>query len=233
MIAINLLPGAKKKRGGKGAGFQLPDFKALATSVKDPWLIGCVAVYAVLAVTVLAFWMPKRAQLRTMEPELNAAKREARRLQTVLRQKAETEAKRDSLLSQIEVIRAIDRERYIWPHIMDQVTRALPPYTWLDDLSARAGVESDTTGATTVAFQVSGKSADIQAVTRFVRNLEESQFLEGASLISTGAVIEQGHELTTFVLNVRYQQPDSTILTTQPLAATLVQGYRSGTARRR
>jgi hypothetical protein len=31
---------------------------------------------------------------------------------------------------------------------------------------------------------------------------------------------------------VAYQQPDTTILTMQPLAASLVQGYRSGAARR-
>ena len=39
MIEINLLPGAKRKRGGKGAGLRLPDLKQLAVLVKDPWLI--------------------------------------------------------------------------------------------------------------------------------------------------------------------------------------------------
>src|SRR5206468_11756127 len=29
------------------------------------------------------------------------------------------------------VIRTIDGDRYVWPHLLDQVTKALPPYTWI------------------------------------------------------------------------------------------------------
>ena len=30
---------------------------------------------------------------------------------------------------------AIDEDRYIWPHILDEVSRALPPYTWITVLN--------------------------------------------------------------------------------------------------
>lgn len=232
MIAINLVPGARKKRGG-GAGLKLPDLKSLVASVKDPWLIATVAGWLLVVAGVSLFYLPRRAQVSALEPKLAAAQREARRLQAVLRTKAETEARRDSLIQQIEIIRAIDRERYIWPHILDQVSKALPPYTWLDDLSSRAaeGVDSGMTAGPQLT--ISGKSADIQAITRFVRNLEESSFLEGATTVSTAVVTDQGRDVFTYTINVRYQQPDSTLLTTQPLAATLVQGYRSGAARGR
>ena len=231
MIEINLLPGAKK-RGGKGAGFKMPDVKALAGAVKDPWLIACVLGWAAVAALVVFMYLPRRSAVEALRPKLDAAKREADRLQAVLRTKNEAEAKRDSLLAQIDIIRTIDRERYIWPHILDQVTRALPPYTWLDDLSSRSE-PGDSSGAATVALQLMGKSADIQAITRFVRNLEESPFLENAVQVSTAAVNERGREVFTFVINVQYQQPDSTLLTTQPLAASVVQGYRSGASRTR
>ena len=227
MIEINLLPGAKKKRGGKGGGFRLPDLKSLAASVKDPWLIACVAGWLLVAGAIGLFYLPRKAKISSLEPQLAAAHREARRLEAVLATKREAEAKKDSLLAQINVIRDIDRERYIWPHIMDAVTAALPPYTWLDGIANQA---ADSAGG--VAFQLTGKSADIQAVTRFVRNLEESPFLQNATAVSTAVVREQQHDVFTFVINVAYQQPDTTILTMQPLAASLVQGYRSGTARR-
>src|SRR3989454_5642849 len=29
------------------------------------------------------------------------------------------------------------RSRYVWPHILDQITKALPPYTWLDGISTQ------------------------------------------------------------------------------------------------
>lgn len=231
MIEINLLPGARRKRGGKGAGFKMPDVKALAGMVKDPWLIAAVTLWGVFAVIMLFFWLPRRSAVNGLEPRLASTQREAQRLEAVLRTKAEAEAKRDSLMMQIEIIRAIDRERYIWPHIMDAVTRALPPYTWLDDLAARQSEVLDS-GVTAVALQIMGKSADIQAITRFVRNLEESAFLEQATQMSTSVINEQGRDVFAFVINVRYQQPDTSILAMRPLAASLVQGYRSGAARR-
>lgn len=229
MIEINLLPGAKKKRGG-GAGFKMPDLKSLAASVRDPWLIACVVGWVLVAGVIGIFYVPRKTQVRGLGPRLDSIEREARRLQEVLRTKAEAEAKRDTLEAQINVIRDIDRERYIWPHIMDAVTRSLPPYTWLDELAFRSGTDVDTSSGLTM--QITGKSADIQAVTRFVRNLEESPFLQNCVLVSTAVVREAQHDLISYVISLQYQQPDTTLLTMQPLAASLVQGYRSGTARR-
>src|SRR5437899_467461 len=137
MIEINLLPGAKKKRGAKGAGLQLPDFKALLASVKDPWLLGCAGAWAAVALLALLFYIPRKAAVHSLEPQLEAARREADHMKSVLKTKNDAEAKRASLLAQIEVIREIDRERYIWPHVLDAISKALPPYTWLDDISSR------------------------------------------------------------------------------------------------
>ena len=229
MIEINLLPGARKKRGG-GAGFKMPDLKSLAASIKDPWLIACVVGWVLVAGLIGVFYVPRKTQVHALGPRLDSIEREARRLQEVLRTKSEAEAKRDTLEAQINVIRDIDRERYIWPHVMDAVTRSLPPYTWLDQVSYRSGADVDTSSG--LYIQLTGKSADIQAVTRFVRNLEESPFLQNCVLVSTAVVREAQHDLISYVIDVQYQQPDTTLLTMQPLAASLVQGYRSGTARR-
>jgi Tfp pilus assembly protein PilN len=231
MIAINLLPGARKKRGAKGVSFALPDLKALAATVKDPWLIAAVAGWAIVAVVVVLFYLPRRNNVAELEPRLRNVQRQAARMQAAIRQKESFERTRDSLLAQVAVIRDIDRDRYVWPHILDAVTRALPEYTWLDDVTSRT-VEGDTV-AGGVNFQITGKSADVQAITRFVRNLEESRFIQRVTTVSTGAVSEQGREVFTFVLNARYEEPDSSQITLQPLAASLVQGFRSGGGARR
>jgi Tfp pilus assembly protein PilN len=230
VIEINLLPGAKKKRGGKGGGFAMPDFKSMAGAIKDPWLIACVVGWLLVAAVVMLFYLPRNRAVAALNPRLKASQREARRMQTVLKTKAESEAKRDTLLQQIAVIRNIDRERYIWPHILDAVTKALPPYTWLDDVAGQP-VAEDSSGTPTVAIQLTGKSADVQAITRFVRNLEESPFLQQATQVSTAVVNERGRDVFTYVIRMRYQEPDTSLLTMQPLAASLVQGYRSGTSR--
>lgn len=229
MIEINLLPGAKRKRGGKGFQFALPNVKALAGLAKDPWLIACIVSWAVVIVVALLF-MRGRSQVAALAPRLEAAQREERRYSALVARKRQFEAIRDSLISQIDIIKGIDKDRYVWPHVLDAVTKALPPYTWLDNLEARGG-ETDSGGVP--SFQISGRAVDPQAFTRFLRNLEESAFIEGVAPVSTGIVQDQGRDVTTFIISARYQIPDSTLLIWQPLAATVVQGVRSGGGVRR
>ncbi len=229
MIAINLLPGAKRKRGGKGLSFKMPDFAAMLGAVKEPWLIAA-AVAWLLVLGMAGLYAKRSAATGALEPKLQAAKRDSIRLAGILNRRHQLEQRRDSLLAEIEVIRDIDRDRYVWPHILDAVTKALPDYTWLDDLSGRTA-EGDSAAAT---LSIQGKTAgEAQAVTRFMRNLEDSPFIAGVTLVSSSMVTDQGRDLTSFTLNAHYQVPPPTILTMEPLAASVVQGVRSGGGARR
>jgi len=230
VIEINLLPGAKRKRSGKGFRFALPDVKALTGLTKDPWLIACVVSWALVALLVTPLFLRGQSQVAALAPRLEAAQREEQRYAALVARKRQFEAIRDSLVGQIDVIKGIDKDRYVWPHILDAVARALPPYTWLDNIEARGG-ETDSGGVP--SFQITGKAVDQQAFTRFLRNLEESAFIEGVAPVSTGIMRDQDRDVTTFVITARYQIPDSTLLTWQPLAATVVQGFRSGGGVRR
>jgi Tfp pilus assembly protein PilN len=230
MIEINLLPGAKHKRGGKGAGFALPDIGALLARIKDPWLVGAIAAWVLVLGAGIPLYVKRQARVSALGPKLEAAQRDSIRYSSILVRKAQLERRRDSLLAEIQVIRDIDRDRYIWPHVLDAVTRVLAPYLWLDDLAARAG-EADSTGG--AAFGIQGKTADPQALTRFMRSLEESPFVEGVQIVSSSLVAEQGHDVTAFNITARYQQPSVSILTMEPLAASVVQGVRSGSGVRR
>jgi Tfp pilus assembly protein PilN len=225
MIEINLLPGAKHKRGGKGVGFAIPDFGALVSQIKDPWLVAAIAAWVVVLLLALVAYLPRSRQVKDLEPKLEAAKRDSIRFSGILIRKAQMERRRDSLLAEIEVIRDIDRDRYVWPHILDAVTKALPPYLWLDEISARSGEGGDSAAA---VFSILGKTADPQALTRFMRNLEESPFITGVTIVSSALVAEQGHDVTSFSLTARYSVPPISILTMEPLAASVVQGVRSG-----
>jgi len=229
MIAINLLPGAKRKRGAKGAGIKLPDVAALLGAIKEPWMVAA-AVAWLLVIGLGALYVKRDGAVGALVPKLAAAKRDSVRLAGILNQRARLERRRDSLLTEIEVIRDIDRDRYVWPHILDAVTKALPDYTWLSDLAGRTS-EGDSAGS---SFTIQGKTAgEAQAVTRFMRNLSDSPFIQGVTLVSSGMVSEQGRDLTSFTINARYHEPPLSILTTEPLAATVVQGVRSGGGARR
>jgi Tfp pilus assembly protein PilN len=232
VIEINLLPGAKRRRGGKGMKLALPDIKSLLGAVKDPWLIAGVVSWLVVLGAMTPLFLRSRGQVEALRPRLEKARTDSVRYAGLYQAKVAYGATRDSLVRQINVIRDIDKDRYIWPHVLDAVAKALPLYTWLDGLQPRAA-EGDTSSSG-VGFQISGKTVDLQAFTRFLRNLEDSPFIEGVAPGPTGLVAEEGREdVTTFVINARYQVPDSTQITLQPLAATLVQGVRSGGGARR
>ncbi len=229
MIAINLLPGAKRKRGGKGIGIKVPNVAALLGAIKDPWMVAAAAAW-VLVVAFGLLYVKRSAAVSALEPKLAAAKRDSIRLAGIVKQRAQLEHRRDSLLAEIQVIRDIDRDRYVWPHLLDAITKALPDYTWLNDLAGRTA-EGDSAAA---SFTIQGVTAgEAQAVTRFMRNLEDSPFIQGVTLVSSAMVSEQGRDLTSFTLTARYQVPPLTILTMEPLAATVVRGVRSGGGARR
>ena len=230
MIEINLLPGAKRKRGGKALKLALPDLRSLAGSVKDPWLIACVAAWVVALGVVTPLWLKNRGQVAELRPRLEAAQREQRRYAALVARKRQFEMARDSLIFQIDVIKGIDKDRYIWPHILDAVAKALPDYTWLNRL-ASVGGDADSTGSP--GFQIDGYTVDIQGYTRFLRNLEASPFIQGVESGPTTLELVEGREVTSFRVTARFQEPDPALLTLQPLAATLVQGVRSGGGRPR
>ena len=120
--------------------------------MRDPLPLVAAAV-VLLAVLFLGWsWFSTGRELSALEPQLEQARQENQRFRNFVAQKRKVELIRDSLVAQIKVLQRVDGERYVWPHVMDEVTRALPPYTWLVDLGGprarprRPGVPAAATG---------------------------------------------------------------------------------------
>jgi Tfp pilus assembly protein PilN len=234
MIEINLLPG-KKKRAAGGAGFKLalPDFRGLIATIKNPWLIAATVTSAVVIVGSVLLFFTQTARLRVAEARLDAARAEKRRFDAVIAQKRQSERIRDSLVAEINIIRGIDADRYIWPHILDQITKALPPYTWLTGISAQgggqpgaqpapaAGTVADTSGLSAVRVWITGSTVDIQAYTTFLRQLAASPWLTDVSPATSSTVIEADRPVTAFNVSLRYKVADSVYIRTIPLAQSV------------
>ena len=234
MIEINLLPG-KKKRAAPGGGFKLalPDFRGLIATIKNPWLIAASATSAVVIVGVVLLFFTQTARLRVAEARLDGVRTEKRRFDAVIAQKRQSEKIRDSLVAEINVIRGIDADRYVWPHILDQITKALPPYTWLDGVSAQGagGAQpgaanlppgtADSTGAPAVRVWVTGKTVDIQAYTTFLRQLAASPWLTDVSPATSSTVIEADRPVTAFNVSLRFKVADSVYIRTIPLTQSV------------
>lgn len=241
MITINLRPGQKRKRAGspfKGVGER---FRSLGGKVKDPLLIAAVAAWVIVGGFLSVSWLASQQQLNALEPRLEQARSEHKRFRTFLAQKHRQELIRDSLLAQIGVIRSVDGDRYVWPHVLDEVAKALPAYTWLTRIGAltpasAAGTTTspaapaaaaDTAAADSVpevqalAFNIEGRTVDIQAYTRFLRQLEASPWVEMVTPVSAMTVVEKERAVTAFIIRAQFRAADSAYIRTVPLSQSV------------
>ena len=69
-------------------------------------------------------------------------------------------------------------------------------------------------------FRISGRTVDIQALTRFMKDLEASPFLSNVQLERSELAMDQGKEVTQFQLLVTYSRPDTLVLHRVPLVLT-------------
>jgi len=238
MITVNLRPGQRRRRGGnplKGLLDRLSVFRELSTKVKDPLLMGAVGAWVLVITGLGLIYLNNARQLYTLEPRLEQARSENRRFKTFLADKRRQEKIRDSLLAQITVIRSVDGDRYIWPHLLDEITKALPAYTWLVDLGisapavtndapAPAGAKpdsADTTKPPALAFQINGRTIDIQAYTRFLRQLEASPWIVDVTPVSAQTVVEKERPVTAFTIRASYNRADSAYIRTAPFSQSV------------
>lgn len=246
MIEINLLPGTGKKSRSRnvGAGLSAALADALA-KVKDPYLLGATAsVIGAFAAIVLLHLAQYRREAVLVQREQKAVQ-DSTRYATVVAEKRRAEAQRDSVLRQVNIIRAIDDDRFVWAHIMDEVSRVIPQYTWLTAIAQTSAVISaaahpdsttpaakpatpDSTGdgaeisRPTLTFKIVGQTVDIQALTRFMRFLEASPFIANVQLAKTTRVIVEGStEVTEFQLDADYELPDPAAIRRVPFTLSL------------
>jgi Tfp pilus assembly protein PilN len=236
MITVNLRPGQKRKRAGSNPFKGLLDnFRGLGTKVKDPLLLAAMAGWICVLAWLGFVYLNTARQLYTLEPRLEQARSENRRFKTFLADKRRQEMIRDSLLAQITVIRNVDGDRYIWPHLLDEVTKALPAYTWLVDMGPLAApvntaplktkadsAKADSARAHPVlAFQLNGRTIDIQAYTRFLRQLEASPWIENATPVSAQTVVEKDRPVTAFTIRATFSRADSAYIRTAPFSQSV------------
>ena len=226
MIEINLLPGARKKsKSSRTASLNIGALLGeLSARFKDPWLILAIAGVIVGLAGVGGQFVFQRRTAAALEEQQRIAVQDSARYAAVLTQRRAAESQRDSILRQIAVIRAIDGDRFVWPHILDELARALPDYTWLSSV-----LQSSTTAAVTPEQAAAGAAprlnvrviaytADIQAVTIFMRQLEASPFFENILLGTTEIAVTDGKEVTQFTVTMSYSKPDASDIRTVPLS---------------
>jgi Tfp pilus assembly protein PilN len=247
MIEINLLPGARSKKAVRRPTVSFGSFASgLSGRLSDKFMIGAV-VGVVVSVGATAFlYMSQQRRDADLQTRIEVAVVDSTRYANFLKDRYHAEAVRDTLLRQVNIIKSIDQDRYVWPHIMDEISRALPQYTWLSMIALNGTPQGSTNVValpkTTedaknkgkqpkridtsipvdqVSVRLSGRTVDIQALTRFMKDLEASPFLSNVQLEHSELALDQGKEVTQFQLTVAYSRPDTTVVRRVPLTLSV------------
>jgi len=222
MIEVNLLPGGKKGSGGKRKfALSLPKFRSggsgggASASKRDPWTLGAAAAFGFALFTAFWLFMGVSGVADEFTVQIASARSDSVRFAGIIQRSITLQARRDTIAERVGVIQEIDQRRYVWPHIMDEVARALPEYTWLTRLNQT--VEGDR-----VAFRIEGRAGTYFAMTAFMENLEASPFIESVTLVSSaqvsiGSSRDSGPLVYGFTFDAMESIPSPELLETVPL----------------
>ncbi len=158
MIKINLLA-VDRDRSKRKAKFQIGQKITAACSL--------VLVVAALGVGWW-FWYLQRAST-DLDEQIATAQRETQRLQSIIVQVQQFEARRAQLQQRVTLIEQLRKGQTGPVHLLDHVSRALPDSMWLTDLK-HSGAE----------VAIDGRCTSLNSLSDFVSGLETSKLFTGS-----------------------------------------------------
>jgi len=192
MIRVNLLAGERSTVKKKSVAFNLAGQKMT------------IAASLILVVTAAGigwrYWSLTN-QSKRLDEEISAAQQETARLHSVILQVQQYEQRRAQLQQRVALIEELRRGQTGPVHMLDQVSRALPPMLWLTSLR-QLGPDG--------AVLIEGRATTQTTVSDFVNNLEATgYFKKSIDIVNTVAEPIPGPpgELVKFTLRALFQTP--------------------------
>lgn len=214
MIKINLLPGATKRsqRRLPSLGSLRPKGGLSMPSV-DRWLMFLILAW--IAGPLMTAWLFFGVRNRTSDLEIaiEAARMDSARYAEMRAANEILMARQDSIAQKLEIIQEIDAGRYSWVHVLDEISRSLPTYTWLVQVTAKP----TPTPLDPPRFQIEGRTGNTFKLTEFMQELEASPFLRSINLLRTDQMREGDAQIYSFVLEGEFQVPPPDLIQTVPL----------------
>lgn len=228
MITINLKPGTKRQapKGDPMAAFRAR-WQSLRDKVKEPGLVLAGGAW-LLVILVLGFlYLRTNSRLGALEPQMQTAQDEYKRYRNFVAEKKREGRARDSILTQIGTISAVDQDRFTWSHILDEIAAAMPDFTWLTSVSPVAvsgsQFDTDSTSAPPVSVLIAGQTNDLQNYTMLLRRLGESHWFTNVVPVKTETIIDKNNRpITAFTVQATFMRADSTRIQTVPILESTV-----------
>jgi type IV pilus assembly protein PilN len=190
MIRINLLAAERASTKKKAV--------SLGTAAQK-MAIGC-SLILVLSLLFIGwrYWTLGRESTQ-LDAEIAAGQDETTRLHSVIQQVQQFEQRRAQLQQRVVLIEQLRKGQTGPVHMLDQISRALPPMLWLTALKQ--------TGDSVV---IDGRSTTITALSDYVANLEATGYFKRSIEIvstTTETTTTPVGEMVRFSIKAEFQQP--------------------------
>ena len=197
MIRINLLkPERKEIRETPVAA--TPEFREKG---RQPFA-AVIVLLALVAIVVLFFYQ-KNALTRETNL-LREAQAEKKNLQDVVVKLEELEKQKNLFERKIRVITQLQSRQENAVIIMDELSRHLPNWVWLTDLSFSAQT-----------VNIKGRAVSNNLIADYIFNLEESAYFRNVNLISSTQRRVRNNQYLEFSLSATFVGPAITSLTSE------------------
>lgn len=192
MIKINLLT-VERKSAKKKIGFDL-----------GQKLIVLCSLLLVAAVVLIGwrYWSLDQ-QSKRLDADIAAAVSETARLKTILAEVKQFEDQTAQLRQRVSLIEQLRRDQTGPVHLLDQISRALPPMLWLTNVKQ---------GANPDEVLIEGRCTTLTGLSDFVGNLEQSgYFKRSVEIVNTvtETPAPPAAELVRFSIRALFQQPSA------------------------
>jgi type IV pilus assembly protein PilN len=172
MIKINLLAEKKSVKAKSPAALKLDGFGG----TQNLLLAGILALGFIVAGT---WWWVRASELKSWKAKQAAAETELVRLQDVRKKADYFKQQKELLERKINLITDLKKKQSVPVHILDQVSKNLPDFLWLDSMSA---VQNQ--------INIAGRATTYTAVSNFYDNLAASGYFSDVVLGKTAEVPE-------------------------------------------
>lgn len=213
MIEINLHPsGGKGARTSRGLlSLRLPDSfrQGPGDGGRDVWTTIAIVVPALVVLAVGWMWFSTRSERSELDAKIVEAVEDSTRLAD-LRSLSDSLIQRDSRIQErLHLVQSLDGGRYVWSHLLDEISRSLPAYTWLTLVRREAPLPD-------LRVQVDGLAANPLAITRFVRNLQDSPYVSEVRIMGSQQQFVDNVPAQAFQLMLTYGAPPDELIRSEP-----------------
>jgi type IV pilus assembly protein PilN len=190
MIRINLLA-AERDRNKKKA------VVTLGTAGQKLTIACSLIVLLALLFTGWRYWALGHESTQ-LDAEIAAAQQETTRLHSVIQQVQQFEMRKAQLQQRVVLIEQLRKGQTGPVHMLDQISRALPPMLWLTELK-QVGPD----------IVMDGRCTTLTGLSEFVSNLEASGYFKRSVEIvnTTSETSAAANELIRFTIKAMFQQP--------------------------